>query len=116
MKLLPVLKQMIQAGMMGAGNLWQSVVHHRHEMVCRSRKPTRSYRKPHHGLFAQDAADSLRVLLAANRLGQLLGEELAVVDEQVIALCEPAEYEGRCSGSSLQRARCTRRTYAEYLY
>ena len=105
-KLLPILKQMVKGGM-GAGNLWQSMVHHRHEMVCRSREPARSDWKPHHGLLAQDAADALCILLTADRLGQLLGKELTVVDEEVIALCESAECEGRWSRSSLQRPVCT---------
>lgn len=70
------------------------MVHHCHEMICRSCEPARSYRKPHSRLLVQDAANLLNIIPTTNGLGQELGEQLAVVDQQIVALCEPPEYEG----------------------
>lgn len=81
------------------------MMHHCHEMVCGTRQPARSYRKPHHRLLTEDSANLLCILLTTDRLGQQLREKLTVVDEQVIALCESAEYEGSCSETSLITAK-----------
>ena len=77
---------------------WQGMVHDGHEMVCWAGDPARCDGDAQDRLLVQDSAHLVGIFLAADGLDEQLAEELAVVDEEVVALGEAAEYDG-CWGT-----------------